>query len=253
MTEQQLLDMWRFEEEFPFGGWDFSHLDGRWEEEALPWDYDATVRSFLRPEHDILDMDTGGGEFLLSLRHSYEKTAVTESYPPNVELCENELAPLGVEVAKCEPEHEPLPFPDARFDLILNRHGAYRANEVYRTLKPGGVFITEQVGGRNNAMLSARLLSEYEPPYPGHDLARESARFAKAGFELLEKEEDFPKLRFFDIGALVYFARVIEWEFPGFSVDACRRELLALQREVDERGAVESLEHRFLIVAKKPR
>ncbi len=29
MTDRELLDMWRFEEEFPFGGWDFSHLDGR--------------------------------------------------------------------------------------------------------------------------------------------------------------------------------------------------------------------------------
>ncbi len=253
MTDRQLFDMWRFEEEFPFAGWDFSHLDGRWEEEDLPWDYEKIVRERLKPGHELLDMETGGGEFLLTLRHAYEKTAVTESYPPNLELCENELAPLGVVVAACEPEHEPLPFPDARFDIVLNRHGSYDAKEVFRVLKPGGVFVTQQVGGRNNTLLSGRLLPDYEPPCPEHDLVRESAKFVRAGFALLEKKEYFPKLRFFDVGALVYFARVVEWEFPGFSTNACRAELFSLQREVEERGALESLEHRFLIVARRPR
>lgn len=253
MTEKQLLDMWRFEEEFPFGGWDFSHLDGRWEEETLPWDYDAIVRRHLRPEHVILDMDTGGGEYLLSLRHPYEQTAATESYPPNFELCQNELEPLGVTIARCAPERERLPFENSSFDIVMNRHGAYRAQEIMRVLKPGGVFITEQVGGRNNMLLSTRLLPDYAPLYPAHDLAHERARFEAAGFELLETKEYFPNVRFFDIGALVYFARIIQWEFPGFSVDACRAELLSLQREIQERGEVKSLEHRFLIVARKPK
>lgn len=252
MTKTQLLDMWRFEEAFPFAGWDFSHLDGRWDSDPLPWDYGEIVRGFLKPEHELLDMETGGGEYLLSLRHPYERTAVTESYPPNIELCESELAPLGVAVAACEPACEPLPFEGGRFDLVLNRHGSYCAKEVYRVLKPGGLFITQQVGGRNNALLCARLLPDYTPAYPEHDLARESAKFEREGFMLLDKRECFPKLRFFDIGALVYFARVIEWEFPGFSVDACREELFALQREIEECGNVASLEHRFLIVARKP-
>jgi len=252
MTDQQLLDMWHFEEEFPFGGWDFSHLDGRWEEEDLPWNYDRIVRRFLLPAYKILDMDTGGGEYLLSLRHPYDNTAVTESWPPNYELCLNELAPLGITVADCDPEGQPLPFADNSFHLVLNRHGAYRAEEVRRVLRPGGVFITQQVGGRNNMLLSGRLLPDYTPAYPTHDLAHESARFHAAGFEILEKKEYFPKLRFYDVGALVYYARVIEWEFPGFSVDACEEELFALQREIEERGMVESLEHRFLIVAGKP-
>ena len=32
-----------------------------------------------------MDYDTGGAEFLLSLNHPYDKTAVTEGYKPNVE------------------------------------------------------------------------------------------------------------------------------------------------------------------------
>lgn len=41
------------------------------------------------------------------------------------------------------------------------------------------------------------------------------------------------------------------WEFPGFSVDRCRRELLALNEEVQEMGFIESLQHRFILVAQK--
>ena len=48
-------------------GWDFSHIRGRVEEAPLPWDYKQKVLDFLKPQSVILDMGTGGGEFLLSL------------------------------------------------------------------------------------------------------------------------------------------------------------------------------------------
>ena len=35
----------------------------------------------------LLDMETGGGEFLLSLNHSKHNTSAIEGYQPNVELC----------------------------------------------------------------------------------------------------------------------------------------------------------------------
>ena len=65
--EKQLIDMWRFEERFPFGGWDLMHLDGRWESEPLPWDYRDEVIRRLKATDMLLDMDTGDGGFLLSL------------------------------------------------------------------------------------------------------------------------------------------------------------------------------------------
>ena len=81
MTDRQLFDMWRFEEEFPFAGWDFSHLDGRWEEEDLPWDYEKIVRERLKPGHELLDMETGGGEKSISLKASCSGTTQTTVTP----------------------------------------------------------------------------------------------------------------------------------------------------------------------------
>lgn len=43
----------------------------------------------------ILDYDTGGGEFVLSLGHPYDKTYVTEGFLPNVELCKKKIVTFG--------------------------------------------------------------------------------------------------------------------------------------------------------------
>ena len=51
-------------------GWDFSHIRGRYEEgRDLPWSYDALVRQYRADGMQLLDQDTGGGEYLLSLGH----------------------------------------------------------------------------------------------------------------------------------------------------------------------------------------
>ena len=46
-------------------------------------------------------------------------------------------------------------------------------------------------------------------------------------------------------------ARIIEWEFPGFSVENCFDRLLRLQRILETVGKIEGTTHRFLIAARK--
>ena len=144
MNLEKLREQWLAEEAVAhIHGWDFSHLNGRWEDkDDLPWDYKAEVLAALRPDSRILDMDTGGGEFLLSLQHPHELTAAIENFPPNVELCRETLLPLGIDF-KAAAADGPLPFPDNHFDLVLNRHGSFDPKEVFRVLKPGGVFLTQ--------------------------------------------------------------------------------------------------------------
>ena len=68
---------------------------------------------------------------------------------------------------------------------------------------------------------------------------------------MLRGEEAFRPIVFTDVGAFVWFARIIEWEFPGFSVDACRDRLLNAQRILEQNGCIEGKIHRFLLAAKK--
>ena len=252
MNRKKLLEQWLQEEQSAhIHGWDFSHLDGRYEEETdLPWDYRQTIGRYLTSSSRLLDLDTGGGEFLLSLGHSHGLTAATEAYPPNVELCRQVLTPLGIDFREAD-SVDPLPFGDASFDMVINRHGEYIPDEIARILKPGGLFITQQVGTDNDRELELLLESPPPLPFPLQRLEIAARRFQEAGFTVLEGQEAWRPIRFYDVGALVWFARIIEWEFPGFSVESCLDRLFLAQRTLEERGVIEGTIHRFLLVAKK--
>ncbi|MDD2578706.1 MAG: class I SAM-dependent methyltransferase [Eubacteriales bacterium] len=249
MNIDQLRQQWESEENQTFRGWDFSCLDGRWHSEALPWDYRALIQSKLNQTDRLLDMGTGGGEFLLSLKHPCHLTAVTEAYPPNIDMCQTTLAPLGIDVQPTS-DDQPLPFPDDSFDCVINRHESYDPEEVRRVLKNDGYFITQQVGGLNNRDLSRRVIKDFEPEFPAFMLKNETAALRAAGFEILFEQEAFPPVQFFDVGAFVYFAKIIEWEFPGFSVEKAWNELLVMQQEIERHGKIQGTEHRFVIMAR---
>ena len=250
MDINEHIQLWKAEENiFHIHGWDFSHIEGRYTEEELPWDYRQIILEHLKPEMRILDIDTGGGEFLLSLNHPYENTAATEAYPPNVELCRQTLLPLGMDFRPGDGKKPP--FEDTSFDLVINRHGDFDAQEIYRILKPGGLFITQQVGAENDRELVELLCGKTELPFPEQYLSITSQKFRDAGFKILGSRECFRSIKFFDVGALVWFARIIQWEFPNFFVDTCMDGLLNAQKLLEQNGCIEGRTHRFLLVAQK--
>ena len=42
----------------------------------------------------------------------------------------------------------------------------------------------------------------------------------------MKEAEAYRPIEFFDVGAFVWFAQIIVWEFPDFSVDKCFEHLL---------------------------
>ena len=244
-------ELWQQEEKIAhIHGWDFSHIEGRCVETRLPWDYKATIEKYITKDLRILDYDTGGGEFLLSLNHPCDKTAATEGYPPNVQLCEQTLLPLGIDFKACADPGN-IPFPDESFDVILNRHGDFVPKELHRLLKKGGLFITQQVGADNDRDLVEMVLPQAEKPFPDCTLEKQRKALEDVGFQILEGVEAYRPMRFYDVGAFVWFARIIQWEFPDFSVEKCLDRLLEMQKKMERLGYVEGTVHRYLLVAKK--
>ena len=250
MNYNELKKQWIAEEQHAFKGWDFSHIDGRWESEQLPWDYKEVVQQHLKDDDELLDMGTGGGEFLLTLNHPYHNTSVTEAYEPNVKLCKEKLVPLGITVMQVFDDNM-LPYDSESFDIIINRHEEYDEKEVNRLLKDGKMFITQQVGGQNNVDLSNRLLGEHIREYSEHTLKNNIRVLENAGFEVVKADEVIVPIKFFDVGAFVYFAKIIEWEFPSFSVEKHFDKLCEFRSEIEQTGCLTGHEHRFIIAAKK--
>ena len=88
-------------------------------------------------------------------------------------------------------------------------------------------------------------------PFPEQYLSIAAEKFSDAGFLILQGEEAFRPIRFFDVGALVWFARIIQWEFPDFSVDTHLNNLLAAQEKLETTDSIDGSIHRFLLVARK--
>lgn len=257
MHDSELIKLWEAEEDYAFQGWDFSHLDGRWDNTALPWDYKAVIKNYLKESDILLDMGTGGGEFLLTIGHPYKNTYATEAYAPNYELCKKVLSPLGITVVQTYTDENlnadnKLPFEDNFFDVIINRHESFDLTEVDRTLKQGGYFITQQVGNKNFTEFAKRLNDDgFTTQYPLHTVARYTDELKSMGYRIHKADEVQYPAKFYDVGALVFYAKIIVWEIPNFSVQTHLDKLFACQREVEDKGFLGGTGHRFLIVAKK--
>jgi len=235
-----------------FSGWDFSYLGntGRLQEFPLRWNYYNLVEQAISQSESMLDMGTGGGEFLSRLSRLPAHTCATEGYKPNVEVARRRLEPLGVQVSYIEKD-EQIPFADEEFDLVVNRHESYCPKEVHRILKPGGLFITQQVGGTNDQELNEWLAA------PNDEFAHWNLDYAvrelEPYFDIEGQDEEVTRSRFYDLGAVVYYLSVIPWQIPDFSVDRYDRQLRELHRTLEQQGYLDTSCHRFIIAARKKR
>jgi hypothetical protein len=82
------------------------------------------------------------------------------------------------------------------------------------------------------------------------DIERRAAE--NAGLVVHTMEVERPLTEFFDIGAVVYFLRLVPWIVPDFSVDKYREALRALHGGIQRDGAFATTASRMLIDARKP-
>lgn len=221
----------------PFVGWDVGY--GGRITTGRSWDFAAIVAAHVKHSPDLLDIDTGGGEWLGRLSARPARTVAIEAWPPNVGLARTQLAPLGVEVIGVlpipmnseqdgPPAERYLPFEDGSFHLISCRHGSYYPSELARVLVPGGIFLTQQVGsGASDGYY--RLLGE-EPPVSASPWNLEAAtgQLRAVDFEIVEAREGFEEVIFADVGALAWYLQNLPFVCPGFSIADARSRLACL-------------------------
>ncbi len=235
----------------PFSGWNFSYITatGRMVEAPLPWSYASILLNQFRNTQSLLDMGTGGGEYLSFLQPLPAHTCATEGYTPNVPIARERLEPLGIKVYEAR-GNSTLPFADNQFDLVINRHEAYSVREVWRVLKPDGHFITQQVGGSNCVELNS-LLGAPAYQYANWQLNYAVQELRDAGWHIVTQKEDRPITRFFDVGAIIYYLKAIPWQVSDFSVEKYFNKLVKLHNRIQQEQYLDVHDHRFLIIARK--
>ena len=233
-------------------GWDFSYLEPRWLSQPTSWDYPALARQKIAQAQTLLDMGTGGGEMLASLAPLPPHSFATESYPPNIPVARARLEPMGVQVAATRLDQDILPFENDFFDLVLNRHESFSAAEVQRVLKPGGCFLTQQVGGRDNLHLNELLQDQVSFEFSAWTLQAALQQIERAGLHVTACREEFPETRVLDIGAVVFYLKAIPWQIADFSIEKYRPRLIKLHEQIEHDGCLLLHAHRFMLEAHKP-
>ncbi|MBC7876890.1 MAG: ubiquinone biosynthesis protein [Anaerolineales bacterium] len=251
MSQETLIESWKYEEQQPFSGWDFSYLDGRMLEGEPDWSYSSRASELLKQSSSVVDLDTGGGERFFELReHWCNKVVATEGYLPNFKLATERLSPLGVKVENIQlTDFAPMPFDNGEFDLVLNRHSAFNPDEVARVLAIGGTFLTQQVHG----LWAQDLLEAFDakPQWPEATSEKYLPRLKAAGLEIITNQEWSGQLTFTDVGAIVYFLKATPWLVPAFSVESHLKYLLNLQKQLEDQEMLTFSAKKYLIEARK--
>jgi len=250
--DKQLLKQWQKEEKTRFKGWDFSHLNDRRYVQETSWNYDSIAKKFLKKSKATLDMGTGGGESFSKLLkfHKPKKVVATEGYKPNVSIARRNLKSLGVKVVDfTNLSLKKMPFKDEEFDLVLNKHDAFDAKEVYRILGKGGIFLTQQVDSNDLSDLIKIFHSKRK--FRNIHLKSYKNQIKSASFSIKKANEWRGKMIFRDVGAIVYYLKAIPWAVPGFSVRKHLKSLQTLEKRLDKGGKLEFTMRRFFILAQK--
>jgi len=237
--EQLVDEAWQVDP----GGWNFSFLADRIDTAELPWGYRERAVELVSQAQALLDIDTGGGEFISGLTQLPPRTVAVESWPPNLEIARQRLTPLGVSV------EDRLEAITENFDLILNRHGRLDATALANRLMPGGRLLTQQVGSRNHLELT-RLLDAPSPQ--SWSLSTAVAQLEAAGLRVEHADEALLPCTFRDIGAVVYQLRMVAWQVPDFNPAVYEEKLRKLHQRILTEGGLTVHEHRFYLEAVLP-
>ncbi len=232
----------------PVEGWDFSWFEGRATEERPDWGYARLLGDAMTTAEAALDLQTGGGEVLATVPEPPPRLVATESWRPNVPVAAKNLRAVGGVVIEAAAGPW-LPFGGNVFDLVVSRHPEHTPwAEVARVLRPGGTFLSQQIGAGTNRELSEAVLGPLPPPArntPGQLRAAAEA----VGLRVLQARPARLRVEFFDVGAVAYFLRKVVWTVPGFSIERHRPQLRAIHERIEEEGSFVSHSTRVLLEA----
>jgi SAM-dependent methyltransferase len=187
-------------------GWNWARCKTRMD--PLGWSYTDVLASYLTPDTRAADIGTGGGEI-------FSEVARARDVALDIDLEKLKLAQRALPCPVIAGDQERLPFRFECVDVVADRHVGVDPDEVLRILRPGGVYVTHQVGGRicqsifdalgwgsNEEYWRKRSADEGRRYW---DIAGRAEFYASAGCEILRCEEADVAYEFLDEASLAFW------------------------------------------------
>jgi SAM-dependent methyltransferase len=218
-----------------------------------PWDYSVRARQLVAASSAVLDIGTGGGERFGELMAGHTGRAVaTEEWVVNAPVATAHLRPLGIDVVWSADER--LPFKDASFDLVLDRHSALTPPDVARVLRPGGSVLTQQLQPNHWGEIR-----DFFPRAPdqtdlwGNHFELYQEGFAVSGLSLVNVQTYSGRIAYDRLEDFVFMLCITPWTIPDFDplggdLDA----LIELKRALGTDDGIVFTTGSYLIEAWKP-
>ena len=187
-------------------GWDWTGLRDRMA--PLGWSYrDLLVDHVSRSERTV-DVGTGGGEV-------FSAAARPQDIAIDIDPERLALARIRLPCPLVKADHATLPFVAGSFDLVTDRHVGVTPTEVLRLLRPGGYYLTQQVGGHICQNIFDRLgwgsnedfwRREFAADGIEYlDVASMAAHYEAAGCRVVRHEEAWVDYEFLDEESLAFW------------------------------------------------
>jgi SAM-dependent methyltransferase len=236
----------------PRRGWDFSCV--REAHDPVLWDYIDIAHRYLTPESHVLDIGTGGGERFLSLADAFATGVGTDASPEMIATAQANLPPtLAGRINFAVMPAQRLKFPPASFDVVLNRHAPIAAAEVARVLRPGGVFLTQQVGAHNTANICSVFGCDSGGAYasdPTQTFEALRATFVAVGCRVVATGEYDVRTWFLDIESLLFWLQALPLP-DDFALARHWRQIDAILAANTTPRGIQTNEHRTLLIVRK--
>jgi SAM-dependent methyltransferase len=226
-------------------GWDFSGMNVL--HRPVPWDYHGVVLRYLRSSDVVLDVGTGAGEGLRDLAPSFGQGLGIDADPDMVRLARQNPAAGNL---RFRVGSERLESVAETFDVILDRHAPFDLAAIAAHLRPGGYFLTQQVGERNMACVKAAL---GQPPSPRPIQPQAITASGLRPVAFMEYDVEYVVR---DIESLIFWLNALDPAHADIDGPSALASAAILNRvlagNVDERGFVTN-EHRYLAIAQHAR
>jgi SAM-dependent methyltransferase len=229
----------------PRVGWDFSRMSTL--QAPAPWEYGEVVPRYLQPTDAVLDIGTGGGERFAAMASRFRRGLGIDIDTEMIALAAQTYSGRNLEFRVCSARLEGVA---TSFPVIINRHATLDLPAVTEHLRPGGYFITQQVGERNMACVRLSL----GQPQPGAEISANG--LTDAGLRVVGFMEYDVEYVVRDIESLVFWLSALDMPHADLDGSAALADVdvlnAILHSNVDERGFVTNT-HRYLAVAQAPK